>query len=172
MSELFDLLLPTELVFSELAEAPDWLPTLVQWHQQQWPHQSEHQRRQKLQQHIEPGPFPTTLLALQGEQLVGSVSVVCYQRLGGLGPSYWVANAYVAPDCRRRGLGSQLIQAAQAYAQRQNLNELYLYATDQVSFYRRLGWQSLRQKSFKGELATIMRRQWNSSEKGSGFCDS
>lgn len=155
----------SELTFDELAKYPAWLSTIVQWHQQQWPHQSEHQRRQKLQLHLDQEPFPTTLLAFLEGELVGSVSVVCYQRLGGLAPSYWLANAYVVPNSRRRGIGVKLIEVAEAYAQQHQLSELYLYATDQVGFYRRLGWQSLREKSFKGELATIMRRQWSANSK-------
>lgn len=147
-----------ELTFDELSDAPHWLQTIVQWHQQQWPLQSEQQRQQKLRQHLEAAPFPTTLLALRNDELIGSVSAVCYQRLGGVGPSYWLANAYVVKSQRRRGVGSQLIQQAEAYAKQHQLHELYLYATDQVPLYQRLGWEALRQKKFKGELATIMRR--------------
>ncbi len=148
--------------FVSLAQQPQWLNKVVDWHQQQWPQESAEQRRQKLQSHLEGESFPTTLLALQNDELLGAVSLVPYRRLGGLSPSYWLANAVVAPNLRRRGLGAKLVMAAEAYARQHNLSELYLYATDQVRFYERLHWQPLQQKAFKGELATIMRRRWES----------
>ena len=124
-----------------LAHQPQWLSDIVHWHQQQWPHESLQQRSGKLEQHLGAEPFPTTLLALEHSRLVGSISVVCYQRLGGLAPSHWLANAFVIPEFRRRGIGAQLVCAGEAYARQQGLSELYLDATDRVSFYQKLHWQ-------------------------------
>lgn len=149
-----------QLDFVTLAQQPQWLDQVVEWHQLQWSQESAERRRQKLQSHLGDDDFPTTLLALHHHELLGSVSLVQYRRLGGLSSSYWLANAFVAPHLRRQGLGATLVAAAETYAQEHNLTELYLYATDQVRFYERLHWQSLQQKTFKGELATIMRRSW------------
>jgi len=153
--------LGNQLDFVSLALQPHWLEQIVEWHQLQWPQESLEQRRQKLQSHLVGDDFPMTLLALHNDELLGAVSLVQYQRLGGLSPSYWLANAFVVPHMRRRGLGAKLVVAAEAYARGRKLEELYLYATDQVRFYERLHWQSLQQRTFKGELATIMRRRWD-----------
>jgi len=161
MNPLLRKTLEPAVEFVSLAHQPQWLMDIVQWHQQQWPHESLQQRTLKLEQHLDAEPFPTTLVALEDGRLVGSISVVCYQRLGGLAPSHWLANAFVVPEFRCRGVGAQLVCAGEAYARKQGLSELYLYATDRVSFYQKLHWCSLKQKRFKGELATIMRRDWS-----------
>lgn len=143
-----------------LSEQPQWLQQIVEWHQGEWPHQNLQQRAQKLKQHLSTEPVPTTLLAMEGDganlQLLGTASLVRYQRLGGLSTSYWLANMFVIPERRQQGVGSQLMHAIEKHAQKNGIDELYLYATDRVRFYQQRGWTAVREKIVRGQSATIM----------------
>lgn len=142
--------------FVDLAAQPQWLGLLARWQQRQWPSDSFEQRLAKLEDHLLAKPLPTSILALRDEILLGSVSIVRYQRLGGLAPSYWLANLFVVEQSRRQGLGAALVANAQQLAKAHGVSDLYLYATDQVAFYQALGWRSLQSKMVKGEPVTIM----------------
>lgn len=52
----------------------------------------------------------------------------------------WLASLYVAPPFRSKGIGKQLIAAAENAARNQGHPELYLY-TDKPDYYRAAGWE-------------------------------
>ena len=52
----------------------------------------------------------------------------------------WLASLYVDPAFRNKGIGKQLIAAAENAARDQGHSELYLY-TDKPDYYRAAGWQ-------------------------------
>lgn len=52
----------------------------------------------------------------------------------------WLASLYVAPAFRNKGVGKQLIKAAEEAARSQGHEELYLY-TDKPDYYRSAGWE-------------------------------
>ncbi|GAA5320638.1 MAG: hypothetical protein Aseana_27010 [Candidatus Pelagadaptatus aseana] len=134
------------------------LATIASWHQLEWQQQDLSERTRQLTTHLETEAIPTTLVALSGDCAVGSVSLVRYQRLGGYPASVWLANMYVVPELRLKGVGSRLVAGAEAEAARQGVEKLFLYTHDQENYYKKLGWHSLRQHRLAGRPATIMTR--------------
>ena len=100
---------------------------------------------------------PTTLVAVDGDELLGSVSLLdsdppapdCY--------APWLGSLFVRAQARRRGIGRRLVQAAIDEASRLGLPVLHLWTPDQAAFYARLGWKSLGAQRFGGVRVTVMR---------------
>ena len=136
--------------------------TLAAWHHAQWGYLYSHWTHEvclaELQQHAEREQgLPTTLLALDGGELLGSVSLVFedapeLQEHG----SPWLASLYVKPEARGRGIGARLARAAVARAADEGIDELFLFTPEHRDFYARLGWRELGRTALKGTPVDLM----------------
>jgi predicted N-acetyltransferase YhbS len=90
------------------------------------------------------GPIPTSLVAHEGEEFLGTVALIeCDEETR---PQYtpWVAALWVEPEYRRRGIGAALVHKASELAFRAGENRVYLLTRERrLSFYEGLGWQVL-----------------------------
>jgi GNAT superfamily N-acetyltransferase len=135
--------------------------TLAAWHHGQWGHLYDDWTLDVTQAELEgqasQRSLPTALVAVDGEQLLGSVSLVledapelCEQG------SPWLASLYVRPDARGRGIGAGLVKAAVALAAREGVEELFLFTPEHAAFYQRLGWRLLTRTALKGTPVDLM----------------
>jgi GNAT superfamily N-acetyltransferase len=72
--------------------------------------------------------------------------------------SPWLAGLFVVPEHRRKGAGSALVRAIEAQARQRGVSRLYLYTTEAVEFYVRLGWTVLDRTKWKGFDTALMVR--------------
>jgi GNAT superfamily N-acetyltransferase len=72
--------------------------------------------------------------------------------------SPWLAGLFVAPERRRKGAGAILVRAIEDQARERGFSRLYLYTTDAVGFYARLGWAGLDRTNWRGLDTTLMVR--------------
>lgn len=88
----------------------------------------------------DPMRIPVSLIALAGDEPVGTVNLIDNddRSLPELHP--WLAAMVVVPAWRGRGVGSALVRALAAHAQRMGFAELF-FGTDGPGFYERLGAQ-------------------------------
>ena len=136
--------------------------TLAAWHHAQWGHLYSHWTFEvclaELDEHATRAEgLPTTLLAFEGEDLLGSVSLVFedapeLQEHG----SPWLASLYVKPEARGRGVGAQLARAAVARAAEEGVGELFLFTPEHREFYARLGWNEIARTALKGTPVDLM----------------
>src|SRR6516162_8759243 len=70
--------------------------------------------------------------------------------------SPWLAGLFVVPEHRRKGAGAVLVRAIEDQARERGFSRLYLYTSDAVGFYERLGWQVLDRTSWKGFDTALM----------------
>ena len=136
--------------------------TLAAWHHAQWGHLYSHWTYEvcfaELDEHASRASgLPTTLLALDGDELLGSVSLVFedapeLQEHG----SPWLASLYVKPQARGRGIGAALARAAVARAAQEGVDELFLFTPEHRDFYARLGWRPLARTALKGIAVDLM----------------
>lgn len=140
-----------------LSTCPDYLPLLAQWQQQQWGDAALEQRLQRLQSHLDAAAVPSSLVALVDGVPVGCISIVHYQRLAGDPGSVWLANLYVLPGHRTRGVGEQLLTAALQFAAARQLTPVNLYTTDKEVYYSRRGWRVIKRGWFRRQPAVVMR---------------
>ncbi len=100
--------------------------------------------------------IPTTLVALEDDELIGSVSLLDNDHDDIRAYSPWLASLYVRPDQRGRGLGIDLVRRCEDMAYRLGVERLYLYTSGQEPFYRKLGWQDVATVNLRGVCATVM----------------
>src|SRR5215831_17184318 len=72
--------------------------------------------------------------------------------------SPWLAGLFVVPEHRRKGAGAVLVRAVEDQARQRGFPRLYLYTTDAVGFYARLGWSILDHTRWKGFDTALMVR--------------
>lgn len=72
--------------------------------------------------------------------------------------SPWLAGLFVVPEHRQKGAGAVLVRAIEDQARWRGVSRLYLYTTDAVGFYARLGWSVLDRTNWKGLDTALMVR--------------
>ncbi len=87
--------------------------------------------------------IPLTLVAIDGDACVGTVSLFVTDLGARPDLTPWLAALYVAPERRNQGVGSALIEALLDIARRLGVTRLYLHTETAAPFYARRGWQFL-----------------------------
>jgi GNAT superfamily N-acetyltransferase len=100
---------------ASLAEHPDLAATIGRWHWNEWgaaaASGSLHTWTANLRAH-QRDRIPTTCIALDGDTLLGSVSLVEHDMNRHLDWTPWLAGLYVDPPWRGRGVGRLLVEHA------------------------------------------------------------
>lgn len=99
------------------------------------------QAEQELRTHVQRCAIPTTLVAVDGEDWLGSVSLLQEDHEGIRRYSPWLASLYVREAARGRGVGRALVARCVGEARALGVPTLYLYCTDAVDYYHALGWR-------------------------------
>ena len=146
--------------YAWLSEVPEQAPQLAAWHVAEWspliPGFNVPGMLAEFATHDGGLKIPTTLVALDGEVLLGSVSLLENDHDDIRAYSPWLASLYVRPDQRGRGLGIELVRRCEDMAHRLGVGRLYLYTAGQEPFYRKLGWDDVATVSLRGTCATVM----------------
>ena len=120
------------------------IPALARWHHEQWsylnPRRTLAERAERLQSHLGGRQMPTTVVAVEGETLLGSASLVENDLSTRMDLSPWLAGVYVPVEHRRRGVGSALVRRIVREAEALGYETLYLFTMDQERLYAGLGW--------------------------------
>jgi predicted N-acetyltransferase YhbS len=142
-----------------LADCPEHIPVLAAWHYAQWRYLdvgvSVAQRAAALREHGR-DTVPMTLIALSGDTLLGSASLIAHDMDTRMDLSPWLASVYVDPPYRERGIGSTLVGEIVGRAARLGFPALYLFTPDRAPFYERLGWHVLEHTTYRGYAQTVM----------------
>ena|SRR5690625_2190374 len=87
--------------------------------------------------------FPITLIALENEECLGTVSI--FENDLKTRDMYrpWLASLYTKPEYRGRGVGEVLISKTKDVVKELGFSELYLRTEDASDYYRKRGWTYL-----------------------------
>lgn len=146
-----------------LADCPGQAARLAGWHFEHWGHFYDPadwnlvSATAELQDHATRRGRPTTLVAMQGDQAIGSVSLVDEDapEFRGVGDA-WLASLFVLPQARRRGIGAALVRACVALAARERVPRLWLFTPDHAGFYASLGWREQGAATLRGHCVHLM----------------
>lgn len=98
-----------------------------------------------------------SLIALEGDRLLGSVNLVENDLPVHRELTPWLAQLYVFPESRCKGVGAALIQATVAEAKRLDYPTLYLYCSGTLpEFYKKFGWHRTEALDYQGKTRIIM----------------
>ena len=143
-----------------LRDRPEYLEKLAHWHQQEWSHlnpgESLAQRILRMQNYLSDHLIPSMFIALDGEKLLGSAAIVQHDMDSHTELSPWLASVFVDPECRRQGIGTALVKHALQQADKDDVEQLFLFTPDQAHFYHQLGWIEYSREEYHGEQVTLM----------------
>ena len=146
-----------------LADHPALVPTLARWHQGQWsylsPGRTIAQRETALQAHLRPAQIPTSVVALSEDTLLGGAALISHDMDTRMDLSPWLACVYVAPEYRRQGVGTALVQRVVHEARALGVDTLHLFTPDKEAFYARLGWSVIERTRYCGCQVVVMALQ-------------
>jgi predicted N-acetyltransferase YhbS len=145
-----------------LADHLDIAPVLAEWHHTEWagllPWWTAEAARTELLTHRLRRAIPTTLIAMEGSRLIGSVSLVQEDLPEWRHLTPWLSSLYVVPRDRGKGIGRRLVSACLAEAAALGVHRLYLFTSGQSLYYERQGWGLVEQITYYGEQAAVLDR--------------
>ncbi len=149
--------------FINLRDQPQAIATIAPWHFAEWhalfPHKTLQDFADDLTQSLGGDAIPQTWLMLdEAGAIAGTGSLLMQDMTINQHMSPWLANIYVHPTQRGRGLGKQMVQHVMEQAAQLGVQTLYLFTEDQQAFYEKLGWQLIQRELYEGEMVSVM--QW------------
>ncbi len=152
---------PNDIYIDYLGNHRYALPEIVAWVHGKWgylmPDTPYSDLESQFKERLTPHRIPETLVALCGDQIVGTASIVAHDMSTRMDLSPWLAAVFVPVEHRGMGIGSLLVQAGIDEARHLGLERIYLITPDRISFYTRLGWVKFDTAVYRGETVTIMR---------------
>ncbi len=148
-----------------LLERPDLIPTIAQWHFTEWhalfPHKSIEDFAADLRESLQQDGLPQTWLLLdeQGEA-AGTASLLLSDMTTNQDLSPWLANIYIHPLQRGKGLGKQVVLHVMNEARQRGLTTIYLFTEDQQAFYEKLGWELHHREFYENHWVAVMQYEF------------
>ena len=146
-----------------LADRPDAIPLVARWLHDEWgrfrPGASVERSMASLEKQARRDGMPLALLAVDGDAVVGTASLVEHDMDTRRDLSPWLASVYVAAARRRRGVGTALVDAIVQESKRAGLENLFLFTDSEEAWYGGLGWQWVEACVYQGRRVVIMTRR-------------
>jgi GNAT superfamily N-acetyltransferase len=143
-----------------LADRADALPTLARWKHKEWGHlrpgDTVEKRQARLAGMSNRDCIPLTVVALEGEEVLGAASLIEHDMETRMELTPWLAGVFVGEAYRRRGIGADLVRRIMSEAGRLKIPLLYLYTVHSERLYAALGWTLLERTSYLEHDVVIM----------------
>ena len=157
--------MPERLQVSLLADHADLIPEIAGWLYDEWGHTypdgSPRLVEQTLMERCNRHSLPLALVGFHQEAPICTASLKIREMETHPHYEHWLGTVYTLPQHRRKGIGAQIVKAAEAEAENLGLRLLYLYTRHSEMFYARLGWEAIERPLYKGRPAIIMQRKLN-----------
>jgi len=148
-----------------ISEYPQAIEVISEWHYLEWgylyPSETRDSFREELRQCLSAKVIPSTFIAIENNMIVGSISLLAKDMDVEINATWtpWLANLFVQPKYRNKGIGKKLIQYLVEYAMHQGIKELFLFTQRNKDYYEQLGWSAIHNKNYNGEQVDIMKLQ-------------
>jgi GNAT superfamily N-acetyltransferase len=152
------------MIIVPLRDRPEFIPLLPEWQDREWRHLYRVWDRsmavRQLQSEPPDGRLPQTLLAMEDDRLLGSVSVVFNDLPGWEKYNPWIASFFVIAEEHGRGVGGRLLLAAEELLRAQGVRQAYLFTETARPFFERRGWSAHEPAEANGHPVLIMTKLW------------
>jgi N-acetylglutamate synthase-like GNAT family acetyltransferase len=146
-----------------LADHREVIPTLAQWFHQEWaylhPDRTLEDVNRLLAERTNKERIPVALVAMEGNELLGTVCLKVHDMDTRLELMPWLAGLYVAAPRRKQGIGAMLVSAIEKKARELGVQTLYLYTPESEAFYAKLGWNVKERTEYHGYPVSIMEKE-------------
>ena len=110
--------------------------------------------------------LPLQLVAIENRRVVGIVSIISDDEVTGWeDKDWWLANVFVVPEFRGRGIGISLINRAVEIARESGSPDLHLVTDTVENWYLNQGWKSIGIGDVHGHQMIVMRLALAPSQK-------
>lgn len=131
-----------KIKIEHLKDHPQHLQTIATWIYNEWwtekPNVSVESMKKRLQEAKTDCDIPLSLVALFGDEPVGTVNFIESDNSEFPDLKPWLAALLVSPKFRNQGIGSSLVKECVQYAKELGVSEFYL-GTEIPHFYESLG---------------------------------
>lgn len=163
LSEYMNRILKSIMRIEFLKHFSEFIPLIAKWFYQEWGHYhpelSLQDIEERLYQRINTNKIPLALVAVENEEVVGTVSLKKYDMDTRKQYSPWLSSMYVREDKRKQGIGKQLVQALENKAKELGVKILYLYTPDAEDFYHKYGWQTFEHVKYRSAQVSVMKKK-------------
>ena len=143
-----------------LADEWEALPILARWQHKEWGHfrpgDTLEKRTARLAGMANRDRIPLTVVALEGDEVLGSASLIEHDMDTRMELMPWLAGVFVEETHRRRGIGAELVRRIMSEAGKFQVPLLYLYTVHSEKFYEALGWRMLERTFYREHDVVIM----------------
>ena len=142
-----------------LVDKPEALPILKQWFEQEWeshygpngPGNAE----KDLRAYCNRSKLPIGVVSYLDGKLCGMLALKAESITTHSHLSPWAAAGFVAPQKRRKGIGSKLLCAIEDIAKDMGYTKIYSGTSTAVNLLNRSDWQFMEQTHYNGEDVSI-----------------
>ena len=128
------------IAFSSLADCPELKGLVARWLWSFWGAPGNFDFYRSMTEHCLNDDFPLVYVAFIDGTPVGTVALLRADLFSRQDLYPWMADLYVPPEHRGKGIGSALQDFVLAEAQRKGFEKVYLY-TPLNGYYEKKGWE-------------------------------
>ncbi len=145
-----------------LCDQLDFAPTLARWHFEAFggliEGDSSERRRSELIESAGRRAIPSVFVATEAGRLVGSATLAPSDMDTRPELTPWLADVFVAPEFRRRGIASALVRRVVREAGDLGVPEVYLFTIGSMRerLYAGLGWKVIERPVYMGAVPVLM----------------
>ena len=145
------------VAISPIAENSDVAVQLAEWFIAEWPEYHRGKTLGDVSSMFRLRDAQTTLIALDGDDLVGTVAVRNSWSDAPEIRTPWIGGLFVKPSHRHRGIGMQLVDAASRWAFDNGHPTIHVAIRDGVGGYLERGWQVVGTMLSGEDSVTVLR---------------
>jgi GNAT superfamily N-acetyltransferase len=148
----------SDIVFTNVLECPEAQETIARWMWSFWGNSRNYEFYRSLVAHSKTDEIPMIYAAFLDGKPVGAVALLRADLFSRQDLFPWMADLFVHPDYRSRGIGSALQDFILAKAKELGFQAIYLY-TPLVGYYEKKGWAYMGDEMDRdGEIVRIYKK--------------
>ncbi len=114
---------------------------------------------EKVRERAVDSVIPLTMIALDGDTLLGSITIKEHDFADHPELSPWLAGVFTLPEHRKKGVGKGLITFAEAIAKETfDVKELFLYTGSASKLYEKIGYETFETVDRGDKVLTLMKK--------------
>jgi N-acetylglutamate synthase-like GNAT family acetyltransferase len=145
--------------FFNLKDKPEYIPIVAKWFHEEWSHLNPSRSLEDvidLIHKIFQSEADEIFICTSKQEVVSSITLRAYELEHESEYSPWLSSLVVDKTKRRNGIGKKTINFFIEYCQSHDISKVYLFTENLNEWYAKLGWNTIKETSFKSHTGEIM----------------